>query len=145
MELLVKRLKKGARIPRRATAGSAGYDLYACIDTAAAILPGETQTFPTGIAIDPGEGVCALVFGRSGLGVQHGIVPANAVGVVDSDYRGEILVGLRNQGQEPYEIQPGERIAQLVLVPVRTPEVREVKDLDETDRGTGGFGSTGRR
>lgn len=145
MELRVKRLREGASLPHRATAGSAGFDLCACLEQNVVIRPGETKVIPTGIAIDPGEGAAALVFGRSGLGIKHGIVPANAVGVVDSDYRGEIMVGLHNQGQAAYEIQPGERIAQLVLVPVLTPDVREADSLSGTERGSGGFGSTGRR
>lgn len=97
----------------------------------------------TGVAVALPAGTVGLVFGRSGLGVRHGIVPANAVGVIDADYRGELMVGLRNQGSTPYMVQPGERIAQLVVVPVLTPELEPVPDLGETARGENGFGSTG--
>lgn len=143
--LNVKRVRPGARLPDRATAGAAGYDLSACIDEPVTLPAQGRATIPTGIAIaiqDPA--VAAFVFGRSGLGIRHGIVPSNAVGVIDSDYRGELMVGLTNHSDEDYTIQPGERIAQMVLMPVLTPRVTEVGVLPETERGTGGFGSTGR-
>ncbi|MPN20768.1 Deoxyuridine 5'-triphosphate nucleotidohydrolase [bioreactor metagenome] len=107
-------------------------------------MPGETAVLPTGLAVALPEGSVGLVFGRSGLGIRHGIVPANAVGVIDADYRGEILVGLTNHSAEPYIIVPGDRIAQLVVVPVLTPPIEEVENLSETVRGEGGFGSTGK-
>lgn len=144
-QLLVKRLRPGAVLPYRGTPGSAGADLCACLEQPLVLNPGETAKIPTGIAVSFG-GVdrVALVFGRSGLGINHGIVPANAVGVVDSDYRGEIIVGLRNASQSAYTFQNGDRIAQLVVVPVLTPQILEVSQLDDTHRGTAGFGSTGR-
>jgi dUTP pyrophosphatase len=110
-----------------------------------AIPQGGRVMVPTGIAIEIGRpDVAGFVFGRSGLGLRHGIVPANAVGVIDADYRGEIIVALTNHSTKTYWVQPGERIAQLVLLPVFTPPVEECDTLTETDRGTGGFGSSGR-
>lgn len=144
-QLLVKKLRPGAVLPCRGTPGSAGADLCACLEQPLVLNPGETVKIPTGIAVSfGGADRVALVFGRSGLGINHGIVPANAVGVVDSDYRGEIIVGLRNASQSAYTLQNGDRIAQLVVVPVLTPEILEVSQLDDTQRGVGGFGSTGR-
>jgi len=146
-QLKVKRLRPGAVLPKRATAESAGYDLCACIELPLRLPAGDRVSVPTGIAIEldsPDGGAAAFVFGRSGLGIRHGIVPSNAVGVIDADYRGEILVGLSNHSDADYEIQPGERIAQLVLLPVFTPEVLECDTLSDTRRGAGGFGSTGR-
>lgn len=142
---MIKRLSETAVLPARATGGSAGYDLCADIQSPVTILPGETQRLGSGIAIAlPDPGYVALVFSRSGMGHKHGLVLANSVGVIDSDYRGELIIGLRNHGEVPYTVQPGERIAQLVILPVFTPELCEVESLDETERGTGGFGSTGR-
>ena len=144
MTLQIKRVRAGAVLPERATKGSAGLDLRACTTDETCIMPGETTVLPTGLAVTLPEGSVGLVFGRSGLGIRHGIVPANAVGVIDGDYRGEILVGLTNHSAEPYIIVPGDRIAQLVIVPVLTPSVEEVSDLPETIRGEGGLGSTGK-
>jgi dUTP pyrophosphatase len=143
MEFKVKRLRPDARLPVRSTPGSAGYDLSACLSGRVTLTPGEIVKIPTGIAIEIPPGTVALIFGRSGLGIKQGIAPANAVGVVDSDYRGEVTVGLINHGREPYTIQPGERIAQILLMPVFTPLVAEVQSLSDTARGDGGFGSTG--
>lgn len=143
--LQVKKLRAAAILPARATADSAGYDLCACIDAPVTLAAHCRALIPTGIAIAIGDpGVAAFIFGRSGLGVKHGLSPSNAVGVVDADYRGEVMVGLTNHSDEDYTIQPGERIAQMVLMPVLTPELAEVDVLPETQRGTGGFGSTGR-
>ena len=132
MELNVKALspKIGTEIPAPfyASAGAAAMDLHACVDQAVTIPAGER----------------ALVFARSGLGIKHGIAPANCVGVIDSDYRGEILVGLQNSGDADYVIQPADRIAQLMVVPVVQAQVKMVDQLDETQRGAGGFGSTGK-
>ena len=139
----LKLLTDTARLPRRITDGSAGYDLSADLTQPEEIAPGEVRMLRTGVAVALPAGTVGLVFGRSGLGVRHGIVPANAVGVIDADYRGELMVGLRNQGSTPYMVQPGERIAQLVVVPVLTPELEPVPDLGETARGENGFGSTG--
>lgn len=144
VQLLVRRLSPKAQMPKRATEGSAGYDLYADIPQPITLAVGETAALGTGVAVAVPEGYVGLVFGRSGLGLKYGIVPANAVGVIDSDYRGEIIVGLRNHGQEPYTIEPGDRMAQLVLVPVAVPEPIEVQELTDTQRGSGGFSSTGR-
>ena len=126
-KLLVKRLTPTARLPERATAGSAGYDLFADLPEPVVIRPGETALIGTGIAAAlPGRETVGLVFARSGLGVRHGIIPANAVGVIDSDYRGEWKVGLYNHSQQPYTVRPGDRIAQLVISPVLLPQAEEL-------------------
>jgi len=131
--------------PRFATPGSAAMDLCACLDGDVTLKAGARQVLPTGIAIAlPSADYVALICARSGLASKHGITMANGVGVIDSDYRGEIGVGLVNLGSEPYTVQPGDRIAQLMVVPVVQPTVTVAEDLDETDRGAGGFGSTGR-
>lgn len=143
-ELKVKKVRDNAKLPTRATEGSAGYDLYACIDKPLLLKGGDTAVIPTGIAIgldDPHY--AAFIYARSGLAIKHGIGLLNSVGVIDSDYRGEICVGVINQISEAYEIQPFERIAQMVIEPVALPELAEVETLDETVRGAGGFGSTG--
>ncbi len=143
--LKIKKLHEGAVIPHRATPGSAGMDLYACIEEPVTIFPNQLVTVPTGIAIAlPDSGCAALIFARSGLGVKHGIALSNGVGVIDSDYRGEIKVGLCNLGSEPYTVSPNERVAQLVVTPVLPLPVEETDSLDETERGAGGFGSTGK-
>lgn len=144
MTLLCKRLREGALLPRRATEESAGLDLCACLSEEIVIPAGETRVIPTGLAVALPKGSVGLVFGRSGLGVKHGVVPANAVGVIDADYRGEIMVGLYNHSDTAYSLVPGERIAQLVIVPVLFPDVAETDTLSLTGRGEGGFGSTGR-
>lgn len=145
MEMKIKRLRENAIIPQRATPGSAGYDLCACLDTPEEILPGQTKMIPTGIAIALPEQTAAFIYARSGLATKKGIAPANCVGVVDSDYRGEIMVSLFNHSGEAYTISPGERMAQMVIAPVLTPEVQEADELEDTVRGAGGFGSTGRK
>ena len=143
-ELKIKKVRENAKIPTRATVGSAGMDLYACIDEPITLNGGGKAVIPTGIAIglDSPE-YAAFVYARSGLAIKHGIGLLNSVGVIDSGYRGEICVGVINQLKEPYTIEPFERIAQMVIQPVALPELVEVDDLDETDRGAGGFGSTG--
>ena len=124
--LNVKRLRPAALLPKRATAGSAGYDLFACLEEALVIPAGETRMVPTGIAIDvDSPELAAFIFARSGIAVKHGVAPANCVGVVDSDYRGEVMVGLHNHSSKDYTIQPEERVAQLVLMPVALPQVQE--------------------
>ncbi len=148
MDLKIKALspKIGAEIPTPfyATDGAAAMDLHACIDSAVTILPGERAVIPTGLAIAlPSAEYVALIFGRSGLGIKHGIAPANCVGVIDSDYRGEIMVGLENSSKDAYTIQPTDRIAQLAITPVIRANLQWVGDLGETPRGAGGFGSTG--
>ncbi len=145
MVLKIKKLRENARIPKTATSGSAGMDLYACIDGSVTLNPGELKIIPTGIAIElPDNGCAAFLYARSGLGVKHGICLSNGVGVIDSDYRGEICAGLCNVSDKPYVIEPFERICQMVIAPVFVPEVREVSRLEDTARGEGGFGSTGR-
>ena len=149
MELKIKALspKIGTAIPfpARATEGSAGLDLAACIDEPVTIAPRALVRIPTGIAIAlPSPDYVALVFARSGLGIKHGVSLSNGVGVIDSDYRGEIAVGLTNLSNTPYTVQPGDRIAQLAVVPVARPELVWTEDLEDTSRGAGGFGSTGR-
>lgn len=142
--LKIKKVNENAVIPHRATEGSAGLDLCACIDEPITLAGGETALIPTGLAIAlPSAQYGAFVFARSGLSIKHGIGLLNSVGVIDSDYRGEIKVGVINQIKETYTIQPGERIAQLVVMPVSTMPVEEAESLDETERGEGGFGSTG--
>lgn len=143
--LKMKKVRENAIIPKRATAGSAGLDLCACIDEPLTVKAGERAVIPSGIAIAlESSEVVALVFARSGLAIKHGISLSNSVGVIDSDYRGEICVGIINTSREDYTVNPGERIAQLVLTPVMPAEPVEVESLDETERGAGGFGSTGR-
>lgn len=147
MEMLkIKKVKENAKVPHRATSGSAGLDLCACIDEPVTLEGGDTAVIPTGIAIAlPSAEYGAFVFPRSGIAVKHGIGLLNSVGVIDSDYRGEIMVGVINQVKEAYTIQPGERIAQMVIMPVSMMPVEEVAELDDTDRGAGGFGSTGKK
>ena len=141
----VKKLKDNAVVPKRATSGSAGADLYACITESVTIAPGQLVKIPTGIAIELADSsLAAFLFARSGLGVKHGITLSNSVGVVDSDYRGEICVGLCNVSGEPYTIQPDERVAQMVIMPVVCAEFVEAEELGTTVRGEGGFGSSGR-
>ncbi len=142
--LKIKKLKDNAVIPKRATSGSAGVDLYACIDEPITVKSGDLVKIPTGIAIElPSDNMAAFVFARSGLGINHGIAPSNAVGVVDSDYRGEICVGLTNHGTKPFVIEPQTRIAQLIVMPVLPLPILEVDDLSDTERGEKGFGSSG--
>lgn len=141
----VRRLRESAKLPFRATEGSAGMDLYACIDSPVTLGAGEKAVIPTGIAIElPSAELAAFVFARSGLAIKHGIGLLNGVGVIDSDYRGEICVGVINQLAEPYTIDPDERIAQLVIMPVSLITPVEAQSLDDTARGEGGFGSTGK-
>lgn len=146
MNIKLKKLNPKAILPKRATDGSAGSDLHACIDSPIIIKAGETEKIPTGFAVElPNNQVVALVFGRSGLGINHNISPANCVGVIDSDYRGEIIVGLHNSSKNDFEIRPNDRIAQLVIMPVIPVDYVEVEELDVTGRAEGGFGSTGVR
>ena len=149
MELKIKALspKIGSDIPLPyyATPGAAAMDLHASMDAPEVIPARGRKVIPTGIAIAlPSADYVALVFARSGLGIKHGIAPANCVGVIDSDYRGEILVGLQNAGDTDFTVQPGDRIAQLMITPVVQANIQIVDDLDETQRGAGGFGSTGK-
>ncbi|MFU0831930.1 MAG: Deoxyuridine 5'-triphosphate nucleotidohydrolase [Oscillospiraceae bacterium] len=145
MKIRIKKLKPNAILPTRGSAGAAGLDLYACIDEPILIEPRGLYRIPTGVAVAlPGPETVGLIFARSGLGVKHGVSLSNAVGVIDSDYRGELIVGLCNMGETPYLLSPGERFAQLVVMPVYRAELEETDDLGETQRGDGGFGSTGK-
>jgi len=133
-------------LPHYATTGSAGLDLRACIDAPILLQPGETQLIPVGLAIhlaDPGY--AALILPRSGLGHKHGIVLGNLVGLIDSDYQGQLMVSAWNRSQQAFELAPMERLAQLVIVPVMQAEFNVVDDFESSERGTGGFGSTGRQ
>lgn len=145
MEIKIKKIKENAKLPTRATEGSAGMDLYACIEESITINPRELKIIPTGIALAlPNNEVAAFLYARSGLGVKHGICLSNGVGVIDSDYRGEICVGLCNVSDKSYTIKPFERVAQMVIAPVIIPEIIETDNLNPTHRGQGGFGSTGK-
>ena len=142
--LKLSKVKANAVVPARATPESAGYDLSVCLTEPLDLPAGQRVLVPTGIALALPKNTVGLVFGRSGLGTKHGISPSNAVGVIDSDYRGEVFVPLSNHSQTDYRIELGERIAQLVIVPIETPEIELCEQLPETERGKGGFGSTGR-
>lgn len=140
-----KVLDSRAKVPAYATAGAAAADLCAVLDEPFTLAPMERALIPTGFAIElPGPGTVALVYARSGLSIKHGLCMANGVGVIDSDYRGELKVPMINLGAESYTIQPGERIAQLCIAPVYAAAFVPAQELGETDRGQGGFGSTGR-
>lgn len=143
MQLKIKKLRSDAILPKRATPESAGVDLCACLEEDLTIEPFQLVRVPTGIAIGLEPGTVGLVYARSGLASKFGVTLSNCVGVIDSDYRGELQVAMTNHSQNPYTIHPGDRIAQLVVSPVFLPEVTEVSELDETQRGEGGFGSTG--
>lgn len=146
MKINVKRLKEGAKLPFRATEGSAGADLYACLEEDAVIAPNERKMIPTGIAIElPDSGAGAFVFPRSSVSSKFGVSLANCVGVIDSDYRGEVIVPLINHSDEPYTVHNGDRIAQMVIMPVVPADYTETDELGDTLRGAGGFGSTGSR
>jgi len=145
LNIKTKLLRSNAKLPQRQTDGSAGADLYANVDSKITILPNEIVKIPTGIAIElPSENYVGLVFGRSGLGIKHGISPANCVGIIDSDYRGEIIVGLQNKSNRIFYVEPNDRIAQLIIVPI-IPAMYVEDELNNTNRGTQGFGSTGRQ
>lgn len=144
VRILDPRIGTDYPLPAYATPGSAGMDLRACIDGPLQLAPGQTSLLPTGIAIhiaDPG--LAAVILPRSGLGHKHGIVLGNLVGLIDSDYQGQLMVSCWNRGQEPFTVHPGDRIAQLVLVPVVQAEFAIVDSFDESERGAGGFGSSG--
>ena len=145
VRILDSRLARQLPLPRYATAGSAGLDLRACLERPLTLAPGEAQLVPTGMAIhleDPQ--LAALILPRSGLGHKHGIVLGNLVGLIDSDYQGQLMVSCWNRGQAPFTIEPGERIAQLVVVPVVQVQLEVVADFAESPRGAGGFGHSGR-
>lgn len=144
-EVKVKKLRDNARMPVYGTAFSAGADLCACLDSPVTLAPGETRLISIGISMEIPEGYAGLVFARSGLATKRSLAPANKVGVIDSDYRGEFFVPLHNHGTVPQTIEDGERIAQMILTPYLTAKFVEASELSDTVRGEGGFGSTGRR
>ena len=140
----VKKLQDKAILPTYGSKAAAGADLYACIDEDVTIAAGQTVMIPTGLAMEIPDGCAGLVFARSSLGTKRGLAPANKVGVIDSDYRGQIYVALHNHGTQAQTIFHGDRIAQLLIMPVFTPGFEEVQTLQDTQRGQGGFGSTGK-
>jgi deoxyuridine 5'-triphosphate nucleotidohydrolase len=145
LKILDPRLGRDFPLPEYATPGSAGLDLRACLDEPLVLAPGQTELVPTGLAIhidDPG--LAAVLLPRSGLGHKHGIVLGNLVGLIDSDYQGQVFVSLWNRGAQPFTVQPGERIAQMVIVPVVRARFEVVEDFSASERGAGGFGHSGR-
>ena len=140
----VKILREGAKLPTYGTAEAAGADLYACLEAPVTIAPGASAFLPTGIALEVPRGCAGLIYARSGMACKRGLAPANKVGVVDSDYRGEITVVLHNHGSQPQTVESGERIAQFLITPVLTPGYEAVEELSDTVRSSGGFGSTGK-
>jgi dUTP pyrophosphatase len=145
IDLKVLDRRMAEQLPAYATAGSAGLDLRACLDEALTLAPGDTVLVPTGLAIHIGDaGLAAMILPRSGLGHKHGVVLGNLVGLIDSDYQGQLMVSVWNRGKDTFVIQPMERIAQMVIVPVVQPSFRVVEDFDASSRGEGGFGSTGK-
>ena len=148
MTLKYRRITRNGNTPapiRRATSGSAGYDLSAFTDAPVTVSPSKTVIVPTGICVEIPAGHVGLIFIRSSMGVKHGVTLSNSVGVIDSDYRGELMVGLCNLSDRDYVIEPGDRIAQLVIVPYACATPCEAEDLSDTERSTGGFGSTGKK
>ena len=143
-KIRVKKLNAKAILPTYGSEEAAGADIYACLDAPVTIQPGETAWIPTGLALEVPKGCAGLIYARSSMGVKRGLAPANKVGVIDSDYRGEIRVVLLNHGKEKQIVEHGERVAQFLITPVLTPAYEEVESLTDTNRGTGGFGSTGK-
>lgn len=140
----VKILKEGALLPTYGSVEAAGADLYACVEHPVIIAPGETAFIPTGIALEVPKHCAGLIYARSGMACKRGLAPANKVGVIDSDYRGEIMVALHNHGNQPQTVAMGERIAQMVITPVLQPAYMVAEELSDTVRSAGGFGSTGK-
>ena len=140
----VKKVRENAFVPTYGSVEAAGADLYACLEEAVTIQPGKTVFVPTGLAMEVPKGCAGLIYARSSMGTKRGLAPANKVGVIDSDYRGEVMVALHNHGSEPQIVDHGERIAQLLITPVLSPAFELAESLDDTARGAGGFGSTGR-
>mgnify|MGYP000011336370 FL=1 len=145
MHVNVKKLNENAVLPTYGSANAAGADIYACLDAPLTIAPHETVMVHTGLAMEIPEGYAGLIYARSGLACKRNLAPANKVGVVDSDYRGEFMIALHNHGTAPQTIEPKERIAQLVITPYIVGQFEVVDELDTTERGAGGFGSTGRK
>jgi dUTP pyrophosphatase len=144
MNVAVKKLKENAILPTYGSAQAAGADLYACLDADLTIAPGETAFVPTGLAMELPVGYVGLIYARSGLACKRDLAPANKVGVIDSDYRGEFIVALHNHGKNPQTISHGERVAQLVITPVLNVSFMEAEELSDTQRAASGFGSTGK-
>lgn len=144
-DVRIKKLRENAIVPTYGSADAAGADLYAAIDEPVTIAPGETKFIPTGLAFEIPSGFAGFVHARSGLASKRGLAPANKVGVIDSDYRGEVMTALHNHGKESQTVDPGERIAQMVIAPYVTANFILSDSLDDTERGEGGFGSTGRK
>ena len=140
----VKKLSPNAILPTYGSAEAAGADLYACLEAPVTVAPGEIFWVPTGIALEVPKGCAGLIYARSSMGTKRGLAPANKVGVIDSDYRGEVRVVLLNHSKQEQTIVPGERVAQLIITPVLTPQYEETEELSDTQRGVGGFGSTGK-
>ena len=140
----VKKLRPGAVLPAYGSAGAAGADLTACLEESVTIEPGQTAFIPTGLAMEVPAGCAGLIYARSGMACKQGLAPANKVGVIDSDYRGEIVVALHNHGSQSRTVEPGQRIAQMIITPVLTPPYESAPELSDTARDTGGFGSTGK-
>ncbi len=145
MKIAFVKLRENAVVPSYGSRSAAGADLYAAIDERITLAPGETRLIPHGIAMAIPEGYAGFIYARSGLATRRNLAPANKVGVVDADYRGELMTPIHNHGSAPAVIEPGERVAQLVVAPVVNAELIETDALDETERGAGGFGSTGTR
>ncbi len=146
LKILDSRVGDSIPVPHYATEGSAGLDMRACIDDAITVAPGETVLIPSGLAIHIGDSsLAAVLLPRSGLGHKHGLVLGNLTGLIDSDYQGQVFVSIWNRGSKSYEIEPGERIAQMVFVPVEQVQFDVVKDFTSSDRGEGGFGHSGKR
>ena len=140
----VKKLRENATLPTYGSQWAAGADLYACLEDTVTIEPHQTVFIPTGLALEVPAGCAGLIYARSSMGAKRGLAPANKVGVVDSDYRGEVMVALHNHGMVPQMVEHGERVAQLLITPVLTPAYEEASELSDTVRGVGGFGSTGK-
>ncbi len=145
IDIRIKKLRENAVIPTYGSAFAAGADLYAAIDEPVTIEAGETKLIPTGLAFEIPEGYAGFVHARSGMATKRNLAPANKVGVIDSDYRGEVMTALHNHGKTPQTVEVGERIAQMVIAPYITADFILSESLDDTDRGEGGFGSTGRK
>ena len=143
-KVAVKKLRPGAKMPTFGSREAAGADLYACLEEPVTVEPGKTVFLPTGLSMALPKGYVGLVYARSGLACKQGLAPANKVGVIDSDYRGEFMIALHNHSTEARVVEHGDRIAQLVVTPVIQPDYYEADTLDDTPRGTGGFGSTGK-
>lgn len=143
MTVKIVKLQQNAHVPTYGSADAAGADLYACIDEAVTIQPSQTVLIPTGLSMEIEQGFAGFIYARSGLATKRGLAPANKVGVIDSDYRGQVMVSLHNHTEQPQTVEPGERVAQMVFAPVYQAQFCEVDALQDTERGTGGFGSTG--